>query len=85
MPDAGGVEHRYEERLGVAYQHDFIISLQSLSYAANLLTTRLAQERGFDEALLERAKRQWYGLMGWTAEGVPTDERLAALGISELL
>jgi aldehyde:ferredoxin oxidoreductase len=35
--------------------------------------------------MLERAKRQWYGLMGWTAEGVPTAERLSALGISELL
>jgi aldehyde:ferredoxin oxidoreductase len=34
---------------------------------------------------LKRAKQQWYGLMGWTPEGVPTPERLAALGVSELL
>jgi aldehyde:ferredoxin oxidoreductase len=34
---------------------------------------------------LERAKQQWYGLMGWTSEGVPTPERLDALGVSNLL
>jgi aldehyde:ferredoxin oxidoreductase len=34
---------------------------------------------------LERAKQQWYGLMGWTPQGVPTSERLDALGVSDLL
>lgn len=31
------------------------------------------------------ARSEWYRLMGWTAEGVPTAERLAQLGLSGLL
>jgi aldehyde:ferredoxin oxidoreductase len=31
------------------------------------------------------ARQQWYGMMGWTPEGVPMPERLAELGLSELL
>ncbi|MCO6453215.1 MAG: aldehyde ferredoxin oxidoreductase family protein [Caldilineales bacterium] len=31
------------------------------------------------------ARNYWYGLMGWTQEGVPTQERLQALGLAELL
>ncbi len=31
------------------------------------------------------ARQAWYALMGWTPDGVPTQERLAALGLSELL
>ncbi len=37
-----------------------------------------------DEALYN-ARQTWYGLMGWTPEGVPTQERLARLGLTELL
>ena len=37
------------------------------------------------EDALNKARRTWYGLMGWSAEGVPTEERLAALGLTELL
>jgi aldehyde:ferredoxin oxidoreductase len=37
-----------------------------------------------DEAL-HNARQTWYGLMGWTPEGVPTQERLAKLGLTELL
>lgn len=37
------------------------------------------------EENLLAARRQWYGLMGWTPEGVPTPGRLAELGLSELL
>ena len=36
------------------------------------------------EALM-RARDDWYGLMGWTQEGVPTEERLRDLGLTELL
>jgi branched-chain amino acid aminotransferase len=47
-PKPGGV------RLGlVTYAPTRVLDgIKSLSYAANMLTTRLAQERGFDEALL---------------------------------
>ena len=31
------------------------------------------------------AKTYWYGLMGWTEEGVPTPERLEELGVTGLL
>jgi aldehyde:ferredoxin oxidoreductase len=31
------------------------------------------------------ARGEWYRLMGWTAEGVPTQERLAQLGLSGFL
>ncbi len=31
------------------------------------------------------ARTYWYGLMGWTADGVPTPERIAQLGLSTLL
>ena len=37
-----------------------------------------------DEAL-HTARQTWYGLMGWTPEGVPTKERLDQLGLTELL
>jgi aldehyde:ferredoxin oxidoreductase len=37
-----------------------------------------------DEAL-HNARQTWYGLMGWTPEGAPTQERLAKLGLTELL
>lgn len=37
-----------------------------------------------DEAFYH-ARQTWYGLMGWTPEGVPTAERLAQLGLTELL
>ncbi len=36
------------------------------------------------EAAFLAARGEWYRLMGWTAEGVPTAERLAQLGIAEL-
>lgn len=31
------------------------------------------------------ARNHWYGLMGWTEAGVPTEERLATLGLDEIL
>ena len=31
------------------------------------------------------ARDYWYGLMGWTPQGVPTPERIQALGLAELL
>ncbi len=31
------------------------------------------------------ARAHWYALMGWTPEGAPTEERLEALGLRELL
>lgn len=31
------------------------------------------------------ARQQWYALMGWSPEGVPGEERLSHLGLSELL
>ena len=31
------------------------------------------------------AKTYWYGLMGWTEEGVPTAERMTELGLAALL
>ena len=34
---------------------------------------------------LTGARDDWYGLMGWTQEGVPTEERLRDLGLTELL
>jgi aldehyde:ferredoxin oxidoreductase len=37
------------------------------------------------EEALHRSRQTWYGLMGWTPEGVPTQERLAKLGLTELL
>ncbi len=37
------------------------------------------------EDALNGARRTWYGLMGWSADGIPTKERLAALGLTELL
>ena len=32
-----------------------------------------------------KARNYWYGLMGWTEEGVPTAERLDKLGLTGLL
>jgi len=37
-----------------------------------------------DEAFMN-ARQTWYGLMGWTADGVPTVDRLHQLGLTELL
>jgi aldehyde:ferredoxin oxidoreductase len=37
-----------------------------------------------DEAF-HNARQMWYGLMGWTEEGVPTPERLQKLGLDDLL
>lgn len=37
------------------------------------------------EEALHTSRQTWYGLMGWTPEGVPTQERLAKLGLTELL
>ncbi|MGC8780030.1 MAG: aldehyde ferredoxin oxidoreductase family protein [Anaerolineae bacterium] len=37
------------------------------------------------EEAFYRSRQTWYGLMGWTPEGVPTQERLAKLGLMELL
>ena len=37
-----------------------------------------------EEAFLA-ARNYWYGLMGWTEDGVPTTERLQQLGLTELL
>lgn len=37
-----------------------------------------------DEAFIT-ALHTWYGMMGWTADGVPTAERLDKLGVSALL
>lgn len=37
------------------------------------------------EEAFYRSRQTWYGLMGWTPEGVPTQERLAQLGLTELL
>ena len=36
------------------------------------------------EEALYAARQTWYELMGWTPEGVPTEERLAALGLRDL-
>ncbi len=36
------------------------------------------------KALIE-ARDYWYGLMGWTQEGVPTEERIAELGLDTLI
>ena len=36
------------------------------------------------EALIG-ARNYWYGLMGWTQEGAPTEERLHDLGLAEML
>jgi aldehyde:ferredoxin oxidoreductase len=36
------------------------------------------------EAAFLAARGEWYRLMGWTAEGVPTRERLEALGVADL-
>ncbi|MCX6032997.1 MAG: aldehyde ferredoxin oxidoreductase family protein [Chloroflexi bacterium] len=36
------------------------------------------------DAAFLAARQTWYGLMGWTPEGVPTAERLAALGLDTL-
>ncbi|MCS7040793.1 MAG: aldehyde ferredoxin oxidoreductase C-terminal domain-containing protein, partial [Caldilineales bacterium] len=38
-----------------------------------------------DEAAFHAARQYWYGLMGWTADGVPTRARLEALGLTDLL
>jgi aldehyde:ferredoxin oxidoreductase len=35
------------------------------------------------DAALDRARRSWYALMGWSPAGVPTRERLEALGVAE--
>jgi aldehyde:ferredoxin oxidoreductase len=37
-----------------------------------------------DEAFMN-ARQTWYGLMGWTPDGAPTPERLAQLGLQELI
>jgi aldehyde:ferredoxin oxidoreductase len=37
------------------------------------------------EEAFHSARQTWYGLMGWTPEGVPTKERLDKLGLTELL
>jgi aldehyde:ferredoxin oxidoreductase len=37
------------------------------------------------DAAFYSARQTWYSLMGWTPEGVPTQERLAKLGLTELL
>jgi aldehyde:ferredoxin oxidoreductase len=37
------------------------------------------------DAAFLNARQTWYGLMGWTPEGVPTAERLGKLGITALL
>lgn len=40
---------------------------------------------GIAEDTLNHARQMWYGLMGWTPEGVPTAERLAALNLQDLV
>ena len=40
---------------------------------------------GITEEALHHARQAWYALMGWTPEGVPTRERLAALGLVDLM
>lgn len=37
------------------------------------------------EEAFYRSRQTWYELMGWTPEGVPTQERLAKLGLTDLL
>ena len=37
------------------------------------------------EEVFSKARNYWYGLMGWTEEGVPTSERLQELELVELL
>ena len=37
------------------------------------------------DAAFLAARQTWYGLMGWTPDGVPTPERLAALGLDTML
>jgi aldehyde:ferredoxin oxidoreductase len=39
---------------------------------------------GISDADFLAARRHWYGLMGWTPEGIPTRERLAALEMDDL-
>jgi aldehyde:ferredoxin oxidoreductase len=40
---------------------------------------------GITEEALHRARQAWYALMGWTPDGVPTRERLAFLGLVDLM
>jgi aldehyde:ferredoxin oxidoreductase len=40
---------------------------------------------GISNETLHRARQEWYALMGWSADGTPARERLAALGLADLL
>ena len=40
---------------------------------------------GISEEAFHNARQTWYELMGWTPDGVPTQERLAALALTDLL
>lgn len=75
-------------RLGyVTYAPTHVLDgIKSLSYAANMLTTRLAKERGFDEALLRtphgRVLEAPTSSFFWVSEGVvrtpPLEDHLLA-------
>ena len=40
---------------------------------------------GISAEVFHNARQMWYALMGWTPDGVPTRERLASLGLTDLL
>lgn len=40
---------------------------------------------GITAEILHAARQEWYALMGWSPEGVPTRERLVSLGIADVL
>ena len=48
-------------------------------FASALVTVEITDEAFYG------ARNYWYGLMGWTEEGVPTSERVTKLGLDELL
>jgi aldehyde:ferredoxin oxidoreductase len=97
LSGATGLDYTAEEILRVGERAQHLCRLfnlrEGLTAADDRLPKRIMQP--FTEGpaagveitpeMLERAKQQWYGLMGWTAEGVPTGDRLEALGVSELL
>jgi aldehyde:ferredoxin oxidoreductase len=43
----------------------------------------LSDEAALDPEKMEKAKRYYYFLMGWDEEGVPTQEKLEELGLSD--
>ena len=97
LSGATGLDYTADEILRVGERAQHLCRLFNLREGLTAADDRLPKRimRAFTEGpaagveitpgMLERAKLQWYGLMGWTADGVPTAERLAALGVAELL